>query len=275
MTGSVRHLPRVVDVASAVVERAAAVPADVDRVAFLAHWSEDRRQSRSTMRLIGELQRLGYRVIVSSSSPADGPLDFESPDVRTDELTVLRRPNLGYDFGSWAVAMAAHTELLHRSYVLLVNDSLVGPFAPIDGVIQDFEASTADVWGLVESSQFARHLQSFFRGFRYGCLAETAMRRFWRDLRVIPEKSDLIGHYEYGFSEFLTRHGFSTTSLVRHDDVVRAGLNPTILGWERLLDAGVPFVKRELVRFPHLAPDGHRLPEVVSERYGTDVSAWL
>jgi lipopolysaccharide biosynthesis protein len=195
--------------------------------------------------------------------------------VRVDELTVLRRPNEGYDFGSWAVAMAAREELLDRPYVLVLNDSLVGPFAPLDEVIADFEQTTADAWGMVESNQFAPHLQSFFRGFRYGVLAEPSMRRFWRDLRVVPDKNNLIAAYEFGFTEFLLRHGFSATQFVHHSEVVGEGLNPTMYGWRALLDAGVPFVKRELVRNPNLALDGSALPAAVANRYGTDVAEWL
>jgi lipopolysaccharide biosynthesis protein len=276
MLAHLRSSPRVIDVAAATdVERDAAVPADAERIAFLAHWSEGARQSRSTLTLIAELQRLGYRVVVSSTSPAPGPLDFASADVRLDELTVLRRPNEGYDFGSWAVATVARAELLDRPYVLMLNDSLVGPFAPLDDVVAHFEETTADVWGMVESNQFAPHLQSFFRGFRFGVLAEPAMRRFWRDLRVVPDKFALIQAYEFGFTEFLVRHAFTTTQFVHHSEVVGEGQNPTMLGWRALLDAGVPFVKRELVREPELAPDGHRLPAVVADRYGTDVADWL
>lgn len=276
MASHLRHLPRVVDVAGVTdVERDAPVPAGAERIAFLAHWSESERQSRSTLTLIAELQRLGYRVVVSSTSPAHGPLDFGSGDVRLDELTVLRRPNQGYDFGSWAVATVARAELLERPYVLMVNDSLVGPFAPLDDVVAHFEQSSADVWGMVESNQFAPHLQSFFRGFRYGVLAEPTMRRFWRDLRVVPDKSALIQAYEFGFTEFLVRHAFTTTQFVHHSEVVGEGLNPTMLGWQALLDAGVPFVKRELIREPDLAPGGHRVAAVVADRYGTDIADWL
>jgi lipopolysaccharide biosynthesis protein len=276
MALQLRRLPRVLDVAPVTrVERDAPVPADAERVAFVAHWSVGEHQSRSTTTLVAELQRLGYRVVVCSTSTAEGPLDFAAEGVALDELTVLRRPNEGYDFGSWGVAMAAREELLDRPYVLVVNDSLVGPFAPLDDVVADFEATTADVWGMVESNQFAPHLQSFFRGFRYGVLAEPVMRQFWLDLRVIPDKFALIQAYEFGFTEFLVQHGFSSTQFVHHSEVVGEGLNPTMLGWRALLGAGVPFVKRELVRNPELAPDGHRVVAVVADTYGADVADWL
>lgn len=262
-----------------VVERAAPVPAGAQRVAFVAHWSPDERQTRSTLALIAELQRLDYRVIVSSTSTAERPLEFLPaeggvPAVRLDDLTVLRRPNIGYDFGSWAAAMARYRPLLSLPYVLVVNDSLVGPFGPLDEVIGDFERTTADVWGMVESDQFASHLQSYFRGFRFGVLREPVLHRFWRDLRVIPDKSLLIEHYEFGFSHLLARNGFSTAAFVHHSEVVADGLNPTIYGWRELLAAGVPFVKRELLRRPELVSDGHRVPEVLAELFGIEVDRW-
>jgi lipopolysaccharide biosynthesis protein len=271
------RLPRVLDVAPvASAERRADVPADAERIALMAHWSPGAAQPRSTTRLIAELQRLGYRVVVSSTSPAPEELDFGAdPAVRLAELTVLRRDNTGYDFGSWAVAMDACADLLSRPHVLVVNDSLVGPFAQLDEIVADFEATTADVWGMVESDQFTSHLQSFFRGFRHGVLAEPVMRAWWADLRVVPDKFSLIQQYEFGFTEFLRDNAYSATSFVHHSDVVQDGRNPTILGWRALLEAGVPFVKRELVRSPELAPDGHRLPQVVAARYGTDVADWL
>src|SRR4051794_32810917 len=108
--------PRVVDAAPvSAVETSSPVPGDCQRIAFLAHWTPDEQQPLSTRRLVAELQRLGYRVVVCSTSPAVGRLAFDQDDVVChDELTVLRRPNTGYDFGSWAVAMAAYEELLGR-----------------------------------------------------------------------------------------------------------------------------------------------------------------
>ena len=277
MLHPLRDHPRVIDAAPATaVERFTRHLSDTQRVAFLAHWSPGERQSQSVQTLIAELQRLGYRVIVSSTSPAAARLDFGCKyGVRTDELTVLRRPNTGYDFGSWAVAMAAYEELLSLPYVLVVNDSLVGPFTQLDAIVTHFEATTADAWGMVESDQFGSHLQSFFRGFRYGVLAENALRRFWRDIRVVTDKGELILAYESGFSRFLVMHGYSSTAFVHHSDVVADGLNPTIYGWRGLLEAGIPFVKRELLLRPDLAPGGERIASVIADHYGTDVSQWI
>lgn len=270
------RLRRVLDVSGEPqVERRADIPADADRLALLAQWSPTAGLSLSTSRLIAELQRSGYWVVVSSTSPAAEPLVLHPEGGATEELlTVLRRPNTGYDFGSWAVAMQHVEHLLGADKVLVLNDSLVGPFASIGPVLADFESTAADVWGMVESRQVLPHLQSFFRGFRYGSLREPAMRRFWTDLRVIPDKLQLIAEYEYGFTPWLRRHRFSTACFVHAEDVTWGENNPTIHGWEQLLRAGVPFVKRELLRRPDLVADGHRVPEVLAQRYGVEVARW-
>jgi hypothetical protein len=270
------RLPRVLALPEGTqVERQADFPDGADRIALMAQWSPDERLSLSTSRLIRELQEADYWVVVSSTSPAPGQLvPHVDGGVKLEDLTVLRRPNIGYDFGSWAVAMRHVEHLLGADKVLVVNDSLVGPFTSLKTVIADFEATSADVWGMVQSRQIIPHLQSFFRGFRYGSLLEPPMRRFWTDVRVIPDKLRLIAEYEYGFTPWLQREGFSSACFVHADDVVWGEHNPTIHGWQRLLEAGVPFVKRELLRRPDLAPDGHLIPDHLAERYGVEVSAW-
>jgi hypothetical protein len=270
--------PCILDVAGDVrFERLSAPPADVERIAFLAHWSPTARQSRSVSRLIAELQRGGYRVVLSSTSEAPGEFVFHPAEpVKLDELTIIRRSNVGYDFGSWAVAMNAFPDTWGADKVLVLNDSLVGPFAPIDHILADFESTSADVWGLVENDQFTSHLQSYFRGFRHGVLSEEPLAEFWRDIRVIEDKLELIGAYEFGFTHILTTNRYTSACFVHHREVVRNGLNPTAAGWEGLLRLGVPFVKRENFRPGNkYLTDPHRIPEVVRERYGVDVHDWF
>jgi len=261
-------------VAPGTVERESPGLATAGRVALVAHWSPATEQSRSMVRLVTELQHGGYEVVVSSTCESPGPLGLLVEDVDPGALTVLRRPNTGYDFGSWAAALDHYPGLRERDHVLMVNDSLVGPLGPLSRPLAHFESTTADVWGLVESDQFTSHLQSFFRGFRHGVLAEREMARFWQDLRVVPDKDQLIAEYEFGFTRFTRDHCYSTTAFVHHSAVVSDGLNPTIHGWQALLGAGVPFVKRELVRRPDLTPTGHLVPTVVAERFGVDVGEW-
>ena len=48
-----------------------------------------------------------------------------------------------------------------------------------------------------------------------------------------------------------------------------------IVGWKRLLELGFPFLKREIVRDPAVAPDGDSAREVVNRLLGVDLEDWV
>lgn len=241
--------------------------------AVIAHWSSSGELSRSARELLGQLLDRGYDVALVSTAPV--PSMLTSPDGVLDRVTVLRRPNLGYDFGSWATALHELPWIREAEDVLLLNDSLVGPFAPLVHVLEHFEKSGADVWGMTDTTQFAHHLQSYALGFRRGALREAPVRSFWRDIRVERTKGEVIRRYELGLSAMLRREAFVLDAAFPGSTVVEAGRNPTIIGWRRLLERGFPFVKRELLRTPHVAPDGADVPKVLGRMFHVRVAEWV
>ena len=271
-----KRRPRVARVAPA-LEHESGPPFELHakNVAVVAHWSEGTRLTRSVQTLLSELTSSGFRCVLVSSSSAPGPLAFDSPDL-AGAVTVLRRPNVGYDFGSWAAFLHAFPEVRQAPRVLLANDSLVGPFASLAGILADFDRCPADIWGLVGTTQDAPHLQSHFVGYRDGVLASPVLSDFWEDVRIEPTKRRLIQRYEIGMSQMARREGFVTVAHFPWHWVTTRGQNPTSLGWRRLIDVGFPFVKRELVlRPPPEVPDAHQIEQVVRERWGQDVYEWV
>ncbi|MBO9556695.1 rhamnan synthesis F family protein [Cellulomonas sp.] len=247
--------------------------APADRVAVLVHHAERAPVARSFRELVATFVAGGYRVVVVSSSPARGPLDWGGD--LAEGVTVLRKPNVGYDFGSWSVGLAHDPSIARARHVVLANDSLVGPFADVRHVLAAGEASTADVWGVTETEQFRRHLQSYWLAFHGGVLTEQPLAWFYASVRHHEDKQRIIMRNELGLARLLQLEGFSTDALFPARSVVDAADNPTIAGWERLLDAGLPFVKREISRRPELAPRGEAIADEVLRRYGTRIDEWL
>lgn len=245
----------------------------VDRIAVLAHWSPDARVGRSATQLMAALAGGGYGVVLVSTSVGTGHLEWAVE--RPPGVTVLRRPNIGYDFGSWATALDRFPAIATSPYVLLLNDSLVGPFQPIDHLLERFDQSAADVWGMTDTTQFRHHLQSYCLGFKGGSLREPSLSRFWRTIRVEGSREDVIWRYELGLSQLLDRERFVTEAAIPYWRVVGEKQNPTILGWRRLLDEGFPFVKRQLLREPHIAPEGAQVSAEIRRRYGVEVDDWM
>ena len=243
------------------------------RVAVIAHWAPDGRVSRSVSELIRSLVDHEFDVVIASSAEGAGSLQW--PGEQPTRVTVLRRPNVGYDFGSWATALDRFPAVAASDQVMLLNDSLAGPFQSIDNLLCHFDESGADVWGMTDTSQFGHHLQSYCLGFKRGCLAEGPLAAFWRDIRIEKSRDDVIWRYEIGLSRLLHRERFSVDAAIRYRRVVRDGENPTIIGWRRLFDVGFPFVKRQLLSQPEVAPDGSMVRDEVRRQFGVNVDEWL
>jgi lipopolysaccharide biosynthesis protein len=244
-----------------------------DRVAVLAHWDPDARVRRSPQMLTQALIQAGYLTFLVSTAVGDSPLAWI--DGRPGGVTVLRRPNLGYDFGSWATALELLPAISRASWVLLVNDSLVGPFGPIDHLLDRFHRSHADVWGMTDTEQLGHHLQCYCLGFRNGCLNHPELSAFWRGIRVEASRDDVIHRYEVGLSRVLRHAKLSTEAAIEGWRAVDGDDNPTIIGWRRLLDLGFPFVKRQVLLDPSVCRDGHEAPAELRRRFGIDISDWL
>lgn len=256
-----------------VVERESLSRVDSESVAVLAHFSTGAVVSRSFNALIQAFLEHGFRVVVVSAADVDGQLEFD--EAVMDHITVLRKPNLGYDFGSWALGLNWDPSIKSRGLVVLANDSMVGPFASMDLIFDRVQESGADVVGMTETTQFVYHLQSYFVAYRRGVLADPVLSRFWMSVRHEPEKTRVIWQNEIGLSRLLWQEGYAMSAVFTARSVLPQGQNPTILSWRALLQLGFPFVKRELLRNPRVAPDAKAVPGAVRRQFGIDVGEWI
>jgi lipopolysaccharide biosynthesis protein len=156
-----------------------------------------------------------------------------------------------------------------------MNDSMAGPFAPLDRLLDKLHRSPADVWAMTDAEQRGRHLQSYCLGFKGGCLDEGPLRRFWQGVRVEASREDVILRYELGLSRLLRRSRFTTDVAVEGWRVADSDDNPTTIGWRRLLDLGFPFVKRQILREPGVCPDGAMVVDELRRRFGVEADEWL
>ncbi|MBF4633321.1 hypothetical protein ITJ38_02770 [Agreia pratensis] len=240
---------------------------------MVASYSPTPVVSRSLATLVSEFEAAAYRVVVVRASESSEPLIW--PDGFDGAPHVVIKPNIGYDFGSWATGMKLFPHLLSARFVILANDSMIGPFASLAPMVENFENSGVDVWGATNTTQFIPHLQSYMLGFSNGILQDSPLQHFWTRLRRARDKQQIIELYEMGFSRLLYAEGYVTGAWFDYERVVEPGQNPAITGWKKLIDLGFPFVKRELVTNPAIVTDGYRVPDAVSARFGVDPRTWL
>jgi hypothetical protein len=244
-----------------------------DRVAVMASYAPTPRVTRSVEEFITQLADAGYQVLLVRASEDPSPLKWHASP--PPPAIVLRRPNIGYDFGSWAAVLNTLPKLRRAGRVLLVNDSLVGPFGPIAPLLEHFESSMADAWGAVTNPQVMSHLQSFFLGFHGGILDDPPLREFWRSIRPQVERMDYVMKYELGLNRALWSESYATQSANPYGSLGLPKVNPTLDQWQELLVRGFPFVKRALLTDPEGASRSSKIAETVKAMYGVEIEEWI
>ena len=217
-------------------------------VALLCHWDPSGAVRPDTARYIRELAEAGFSVVVISNGT---PIRPEVAASLTGAALCLTRWNVGIDFGAWRMAM--HKLSLPRANtkrILLVNDSVYGPLVPLAPLLARMAPDTADLWGLTDSTERGPHLQSYFLLAHEPVVRSPAWRSFWRWVLPLPCKRWTVGRYEIGLSRRIRQAGFRTGALFPYETISPDGSirNPTLGGWRALLEAGYPFLKRELLR---------------------------
>ena len=283
-----------------------------DRVALFVHFDAAGRILPAAQEFLAGLAASGLSVVFVTNSE-----QIQEPDkafLKQHCATILIRRNIGYDFGAWRDAL--DTLGLPRAEtraIYLVNDSVYGPFADLQPLLDTVDFERADIWGATESWQHRYHLQSFFLVCGDVAIRSDAWRRFWRSVRPIPCKDWIIRHCEIGFTGAMMRGGlraaaiFPSAALLDqremsrlariveenrrrrgqdarlHAEAIHASrilryarrgknsLNPSVDLWRQLIQAGYPFLKRELLlRNPTRVTDIFEWEEVVSNALNAD-----
>lgn len=244
-----------------------------ERVAIISCWMKTPRVSRSLSTYIERLSQIGFSSVLINTSEFDNPLVWEHEPPTT--TAVYRRPNVGYDFGSWSAALAFIPEVRKKPYVLLTNDSLVGPFTDLQRIWGRAESTHSDLFSLTDSFQGSPHPQSFFLLFKWGTLDDEEWLRFFSNVRQQAVKEDIVGAYEFGVARTCRRYGYSWDSMVNAVSAHAGRGNPTLDSWRALMMHGIPFVKRNIITDPAFAATSLEMAIAIRTLYGENVGSWL
>jgi lipopolysaccharide biosynthesis protein len=237
--------PEAIDwpVLSPVVVPLAADPNDRN-VAIIA--SHDRRRIYGTAveHLVAGFKDAGWLVVLALDHPVDAAV-YTTADASRRPDAVLACDHQGYDFLSWRMAWEVLPDLRSARGVMLFNDSVLGPLAPLDHLTGALEAHTADVIGLVESGVPAPHIQSWGVYAKGRALAENGLGRHLERAAPSTPKSVIIARLEIGSAQFFRDKGCAVASVVSPTSMEFPDHNPSVIDAWSVLNAGVPFVKRE------------------------------
>lgn len=211
------------------------------------------------------LHGLGAAIVFVSGSPI---LSAESvAPIRPFCAGIYTRRTLAHDFGSWHLAWCI---LRQRGWSLdqfdrfvIANDSVFGPLFPLEDMWNSFH--DADMYGPIESTQLAPHLQSFFLGWDLNSRTRAFLGDFWNNFQYVVHKGTLVWRYEVGLSKRARNAGLRIKPFVSADTVKTtygrssaalwasersARNNSTLYCWGGLIeDFRFPFLKANLARY--------------------------
>jgi lipopolysaccharide biosynthesis protein len=180
-------------------------------VAIVAHFDANDLLEKNFRDVLSCLEHVCDRVILVTTSDIDlkSTTDFSN-------LTVIKRPNIGYDFYSYRVGLQNAFCDTDIENVILINSSfvLLEPQRFTNALKRMIALSTgSDVVGANSSLQVRWHLQSYLLLIGRNVLNAGWFREFVTGIEPLNTKLETILQYEIGLSAAFLAHGVNSTVL--------------------------------------------------------------
>jgi lipopolysaccharide biosynthesis protein len=200
-----------------------AMPPKVRQAAVYVHFDRRGIVHDYVVYQLRELVDADFDVIFVTNSPVFPTSSFD----RIAELCtqIIWRDNVGYDFGAYKDGIEAVPHLGDLDRLVLLNDSVYGPFRPLATIFREMNATATDFWGIVDSWQGRYHLQSFLLCFLPRALRSPAFLTFWRAFPYVSHKPWIIRNGEIGLSQALAHHGLRGRAMVPYWDAAETAKN--------------------------------------------------
>jgi len=245
-----------------------AAPRQGRSLGLYLHWSGSGRVSAMVLRQLALWRAAGFdMVFVTNATPPAA--DWAA--VSGETVLRIRRRNVGRDFGAWRDAAALACEAFGPpEELLLANDSVLGPFLPMEPLVAAWRSGGEGLFGMTESWGGGPHLQSYallargqgaVAGLRAHLGRQRDSRSKWRTVQggeIGLTRTMLAGGHRcaalFGYRavcaglDAADRAGFGAR-FADAGAILRYPLNPTHHLWRVLVERhGFPYLKTELVR---------------------------
>jgi lipopolysaccharide biosynthesis protein len=218
------------------------------RIAIFAHFDAHNEVKPYISYYLEQLRSICENIVFVSTSELSPTVCKELKKYCSE---VLLKDNRGYDFGMWKYAIE-RTPLEEYDELVLANSSVFGPIWPFKETFNRMSLRICDFWGMTDSYEIEKHIQSYFLVFRRHALHSEAFRRYWDAVFPYSNKNQIIRSYEVGLEAYFTDNGFRSDVVVAAASLSREcqlkKLNPTLAVPLELLDRGMPLVKVDLLR---------------------------
>jgi lipopolysaccharide biosynthesis protein len=172
--------------------------------AIYVHYDPDGIVHDFVVRQLQELVNVGFRIIFVTNSPKN--LEKDSTFIVAQLcFRLIWRYNVGYDFGGYKDGIEAIRNLDTVAQLLLMNDSVYGPFWPLSQALNHADPERCDFWGITDSWAHCYHIQSYFMLFFPKALRDESFLSFWKELKYYNHKHWIISKGEMKLTQILLK----------------------------------------------------------------------
>lgn len=239
-----------------------------DNLCLFAHFDRDDLLADYVVHYLEAIRSTGFEIVVISTSRLSKDDVLRLKAIAHD---VILRENEGHDFASWALGIERYADRV-AGKLLIANDSVYAPVGDLRQALNRLFSEQADVYGMIESREIARHLQSWFIIFEPHVHKSSAFRTVFAQKFHGISKFEIIKRGEVGLSQALLACGYTLRGLfdgnLKNGRRLNISSNYSHFLWRELIEQeGIPFLKIELLRVnPCKIAELHEWREVVSAR---------
>jgi len=170
----------------------------------------------------------------------------QTNEYREKNLIIIKRRNIGYDFGSWNDALNL-IDLGDNDQLVFLNSSLVGP---LDLRLEFWDYvldPSVDTFFVAASAQVSPHFQSYFWRINADVARNEKFRKFLSKPLSSNSRSSAIQDKELKLWELINELQCSYKVMFPLGSVCELDKNPSLAGWKRMYSSGFPFIKKSMI----------------------------
>lgn len=174
---------------------------------------------------------------------------------------IFYRKNEGFDAGGFKDALCrliGWDKVLGYDELVLMNDSLFGPFKPMRDIFAEMDKKPLDFWGLAkhgacdnaEIGYIKEHIQSYFFVIRSKMLHCSQFKKYWEEMPYYDTYLNIVKQYEIQFTYHFARLGYTYDALAdtKKNDSINIKNNYSqyyMLSYEMIKKRNFPFLKKK------------------------------
>ncbi|CRF35671.1 hypothetical protein BRSU_2795 [Brachyspira suanatina] len=220
------------------------------RLAIFAGYDKDNIIDDYVVYYIKELKKVADIVYVCNCNMLESELD----KISNYCIHIINGEHGEFDFGSYKrgfIYVRNNKIIFDYDYLMLINDSVFGPFFDLKTIVENMEKKDLDAWAMFHclfDHINIEHLQSYFISIKKKIFITQNFVYFMQSITKLDSKYDMIIHHEFGLTKFFLDNnykigGYFDSSNIKTENDNNLPFHKS----EELIRNGFPFFKRSIL----------------------------